>query len=299
MIIEGGKHGCARNLARYLERPEAKARLLDLRGSVTDQLGAALSDWETAARLTTKGHRPLYHAYIRILDGETLTPGQWLETVEKLETGLGLAGHSRAIIAHGEGSGIHLHVVWTRLQDGGALAPMRYDRRQFHAIARWAEAEFGLLPTTAKGTTRRVSNRDIKAIKGRGTSADEIRKITTQAWRTTTTGEELRLALLEHDLLLVKGDRREFVLDVDGYKINPVRLLDGVTAAEFRERMQGVEVSPDHPPASTHRGRKAHSLARSQIDRHLANDEINKPPKRGFNQLKKHSAQLDIIYDIS
>jgi hypothetical protein len=294
VIIEGSTHGDASNLSAYLlkKRKGGTSSVIEITGSATQNLAEALADWEVIARSLTKGKNVLYHAYIRLRDHERLLPQQWFETVDQLEKNLGLSGQPRAIVEHGEGrKGTHLHIVWSRLRENEILAPMHHDRREFHAAARWAEEKFDLAAVSSTSTkTRRVSNRDIKAVKGRGIAIDELRKTVSRAWNTTHTGEEFRLALMEDELLLLKGDRREFVIDVEGYKMNPVRLLDGVTAAEFQERMKGAELSFDHPTAAPVRGAKARNLTRSQIDRHLANDEVNKPVKRGG---RKDNAQLN------
>jgi hypothetical protein len=290
VIIEGSTHGDASNLAAYLlaKRKGGTSSVIEITGSATQNLTETLADWELMARALTKGKNVLYHVYIRLRDHERLLPQQWFETVDQLEKNLGLSGQPRAIVEHREGTkGTHLHIVWSRLSANETMAPMHHDRREFHAVARWAEEKFELAavsstPKNSLAKTRRVSNRDIKAVKGRGIAIDELRKTVARAWHTTRSGEEFRLALMEDELLLLKGDRRDFVIDVEGYKMNPVRLLDGVTAAAFRERMKGAELSFDHPPAAPLRGAKARNLTRSQIDRHLANDEAEKPVKKGW-----------------
>jgi hypothetical protein len=288
VIIEGSTHGDASNLAAYLlaKRKGGTSSVIEITGSATQNLAEALADWELMARALTKGKNALYHTYIRLRDHERLLPQQWFETVDQLEKNLGLSGQPRAIVEHREGNrGTHLHIVWSRLRANETLAPMHHDRREFHAVARWAEEKFELAAVSSTPTkTRRVSNRDIKAVKGRGMAMDELRKTVVRAWNTTRSGEEFRLALMEDELLLLKGDRRDFVIDAEGYKMNPVRLLEGVTAAAFRERMKGTELSFDHPTAAPVRGAKARNLTRSQIDRHLANDEAGKPAKSGFTE---------------
>ena len=284
MIIEGGKHGSAKNLGRYLTRDGAGYRLIDLRGSATKDLINAFKDWEFMGRSLTRGCQVLYHTYLRLPDHETLTPEEWQAVTEKLETALGLSGCARAVVAHDEGiRGTHLHVVWSRLRSDETLAPLSYDRKQFHAVARWAEQEYGLSTVSSqRNETKRLRDRDIKALKGRGMAADRLQKILLKAWNTTTDGNGFRAALGEYDLLILKGDRRDYVIDVDGFKMNPVRLLPGVTAAEFRARLEGVDMLRETPSAQQLRGRRANNMAIDQINRHLANDEQNKPPKTGF-----------------
>jgi hypothetical protein len=294
VIIEGTKHGSAAKLAGYLLKGKkgGSVRLVEITGSVTGDLQEALTDWEQCGRLLSKGRRILLHTYIRIRDRETLTADRWREVTEKLETALGLTGCARAVVAHEEGiRGTHLHVVWSRLRPDETLAPLHHDRRQFHAVARWAEEEYGLSPVTSQKTEhRRLKDRDIKALKGRGMTSGHLQKILLKAWNTTTDGNAFRAALDDEDILILKGDRRDYVIDVGGLKMNPVRLLPGVTGAEFRARLEGVDMLRETPAARELRGRRARSMATEQINRHLANDEQNKPPKSGFNRTRRRPA---------
>ena len=287
MIIEGGTHGHGLKLARYLLRPGSQAALLELRGA-TGTLAQSLTDWEVTARTLTKGQRVLYHAYARLPDHERLTLEEWHQCATRLERNLGLEGCPRALVMHDEGrQGKHLHMVWSRLREDETLAPLHYDRRQFHATARWAEATFDLTPIAARPAQKRaVSDRDVKALKGRDMEADALQRIVREAWDTTSDGPGFRRALEAQDILLMKGDRRDHVIDVDGLKLNPVRLLPGVTAAAFRARLDGVNVLKEKLETQQLRGRKARQLARDQIDRHLANDEAGKPAKRGWRKKK-------------
>jgi hypothetical protein len=292
VIIEGGKHGSGQNLGRYLLRPGTNAELVEIRGSTGD-LAQTLTDWETVARTLSKGQRVLYHAYARIPENERLTAQQWHQLAAQLEQNLGLEDCPRALVMHDETSsggrkGKHLHMVWSRLRPDETLAPLHHDRRQFHITARWAEETFNLTPIAARPKrSKTIRDRDIKALKGRNMPADQLQKILLKAWNSTTDGHGFRQALDDHEILLLKGDRRDYVIDVEGFKMNPVRLMPGVNAAEFRARLEGLDMLRETPEAQQVRGRKARQLARDQIDRHLANDEQNKPPKRGWRKVRQ------------
>ena len=77
------------------------------------------------------------------------------------------------------------------------------------------------------------------------------------------------------------------MIDVDGLKMNSVRLMPGVKAAEFRSRLQALDLLRETPPARELRGRKAYRLASSQIDGQLANDVGRMKAKRGWRSLAK------------
>lgn len=293
MIVAGGTHGHGLKLARYLLRPGSQAELLELRGA-TGTLMQSLTDWEATARTLTRGKRVLYHAYARLPDHERLTLEQWHQLAARLEQNLGLEGCPRALVMHDEeGRGRHLHLVWSRLKEDEALAPLHHDRRQLYRAARWAEGAFDLTPIAPEpARAKAIGDRDVKALKGRGMEAEALQRIVREAWTTAADGPGFRRALEAEGILLMKGERRDHVIDVDGLKLNPVRLLPGVTDAMFRERLEGVDVLREKPEAQQLRGRKARQIVWDQVDRHISNDQAEKPAKRGW---RSRNATIPIL----
>jgi len=171
---------------------------------------------------------------------------------------------------------------------------MSNDRKQHHAIARQAEKEFGLEPVPEKAperTKRRLSDRDVRALKDRTNNRDKLEKIVRAAWTATEGGEEMKSMLNALGVDIQRGDRRDFVIEYKGLKMNPVRLLDDVSTAEFRERMKDAEIEKprEKSPAEVAFGRKARGMAQGQFDKSIANDQAEPPAKTGFTK-KKHKA---------
>ncbi|MFN7137807.1 MAG: relaxase/mobilization nuclease domain-containing protein [Limisphaerales bacterium] len=298
MIIKGRSHGNAGNLARYLltTKPGEKEFVMDLRDAASDDIRKALTDWEAIAHCSTKGDKTLYHAHIRLRDGEALKEAQWFEIVQRMEEKLGFTNCARAVIGHNnEEKGLHVHVVWSRFDPvSGKLVSMSKDRKQHHAIARQAEKEFGLEPVPEKAperTKRRLSDRDVRALKDRTNNRDKLEKIVRAAWTATEGGEEMKSMLNALGVDIQRGDRRDFVIEYKGLKMNPVRLLDDVSTAEFRERMKDAEIEKprEKSPAEVAFGRKARGMAQGQFDKSIANDQAEPPAKTGFTK-KKHKA---------
>lgn len=298
MIVKARAHGNAGALARYLERTKEHeaSTVLELRDSATDDLTEALTDWEAIARSKTKGEKALYHAHIRLRDGERLHDAQWLKTVEELEKRLGLTNSARAIVAHDhEEKGRHLHIVWSRLDPiREKLATLSNDRKHHHAVAREAEKEFGLTPVVDKPQRkRRLSDREIRALKDRGVNREKLEKMVRAAWDACDSGQETKAMLNALGVDITAGDRRDWVVDYKGLKVNPVRLLEGVNAGQFRERMKDVDLErermkqQDRAPAMF--GKKSAWVIRSQFDKSIANDQESPVPKSGFRK-KKHRA---------
>jgi hypothetical protein len=205
VIIKGTEHDNAGNLARYLldPKPDEKEFLMELRDSASDDLTNALTDWEAIGRAKTRGEKILYHAHIRLCDGEVLHEAQWMKTIEDLETKLGFTNCPRAIVGHNNAEkGLHVHVVWSRLDPTKKpLVQLGNDHQQHHSVAREAEKEFGLRPAVEPGKEKeqrrgkRLSDREIRALKDRGINKDKLLKMVRAAWDGTDSGEELRAML--------------------------------------------------------------------------------------------------------
>jgi hypothetical protein len=294
MIIEGGTHNSARNLARYLLNPKENERefLLDLRDAATDNLRGALTDWELCGRSLTKGDKILFHSYLRLRDGEALTESQWIQTIDRLEEQLGLMNCPRAIVGHNNAErGLHVHVVWSRLDmETEKLAPLHHSRRRFHEVARWAEKEFALDPVPVrerKRNDRKLEDREIKALKEAGADRDTLAKFVTAAWKASDSGEEMKAMLNALGVELKPGDRRDYVVEYKGVKMNPVRLLDGVRAADFRERMKDVPIEKERDESVSLLLRRAKDLVAAQAAKELANDNETPAPKQPTRRKQK------------
>lgn len=256
MIIKGSEHNNARNLSRYLltEKVNETCRLWELRDSAADSLAKSLADWEMIGRCKTKGSKILYHAHIRLADGEQMNEAQWYATIERLEQKLGFTHCPRALVAHDNAQkGMHVHIVWSRYDaERRALVKLGNDHQEHHRVAREAEKEYGLRPAVTHApandntrSTRRLSDRQVRAIKERGSDRERLEKILRAAWEATDSGEEMRAMLKALKVELVPGDRRDWVVEYKGLKLNPVRLLPDVKTAKFRERMKDLNIESE------------------------------------------------------
>lgn len=303
MIIEGSTHDNAGNLARYLLRakPGEKEFLFELRDAASENLREALTDWELTGRALTKGSKVFFHSYIRLPQGEAMNEAQWYSVIERLEEKLGLTNCPRAIVGHDSAKGLHVHVAWSRFDaQTEKLAPLHHSRRRFHEVARWAEKEFDLTPIESKPQQeqrpkRRLSDQEIRAIKDRGINREKLEKIVRAAWDASDSGQEMKAMLGALGVEIKPGDRRDWVVEYEGLKMNPVRLLNGVKEAAYRERMKDVDLEAEKAktreksPAEIAFGRKARQLSQQQINRTIANDQAEPKAKTGF-RLRRHKA---------
>jgi len=259
MIIKGTEHNSARNLASYLlrEKEGETCRLWEVRDSASDALAKALTDWELIGRCKTKGSKVLYHAHIRVCDDERMNEAQWHETIEKLEQKLGFTNCPRAIVGHDHAEkGLHVHIVWSRYDAvRQRLVALGNDHQHHHGVAREFEKQYGLRPAVDpdkpapandnKRRKRRLSDRDIRALKERGIDREQLEKRVQAAWAATDSGEEMRAMLQALKIDLVPGTRRDWTVEYKGLKLNPVRLLPDVNEARFRARMQDMDLDAE------------------------------------------------------
>jgi hypothetical protein len=303
MIIKGTEHSSARNLARYLltAKENETCRLWEIRDSASDALAKSLSDWEMIGHCKTKGSKILYHAHIRISDDERMNEAQWYETIAKLEEHLGFTNCPRAIVSHEHSQkGLHVHIVWSRYDPTRtALVKLSNDHQEHHRVARQAEKDYGLRPVVAPVNDntrrkRRLSDREVHAIKERGSSREQLTKLLQAAWNSTDSGEELRAMLKSLKIELIPGDRRDWVVQYKGMKLNPVRLLPDVNTAGFRQRMQDVDLETEsrkqreaEAVKRTFR-RKAQVLMKQDIETAL---KSGPEPQSGFRKVSRRAPQ--------
>jgi hypothetical protein len=302
MIIKGTEHNSARNLARYLltAKENETCRLWELRDSASDALAKSLTDWEMIGRCKTKGSKILYHAHIRVCDDERMNEGQWHETIEKLEQKLGFTNCPRAIVAHEHAQkGQHVHIVWSRYDpERGGLVKLSNDHQQHHRVARDAEKQYELRPAVTpanenKPRKRSLSDREVRAIKERGGDREQLTKLLEAAWSASDSGEEMRAMLKMLKVQLVPGDRRDWVVQYKGLKLNPVRLLPEVNTASFRKRMQDIDIEAEKQKQreaeaikKTFR-RKAQAMLKNEIDQAVQTPE----PQPGFRKAGRRAPQ--------
>jgi hypothetical protein len=124
------------------------------------------------------------------------------------------------------------------------------DHQHHHGVARQFEKQYGLRPAVApandnKRRKHRLSDREVRAIKERGTDREQLEKRVQAAWAATDSGEEMRAMLKALKIELIPGERRDWVVEYKGLKLNPVRLLPDVKTASFRKRMQDVDIEAE------------------------------------------------------
>lgn len=202
-------------------------------------LQTLLQGWQISAE-RTDCQKPLYHMQMRTGDGEALTREQWLYAVNTLTDRLGLDGHDRAIVAHTMDGHQHVHVVWNRVNADGEVAELRFDGQTRVAVARELEREFGLRQLRERGQGR-LNEREQAIATRYGKDPEEIKATIQDCYHNAENGQELQDHLAAHDMLLAKGNRRDFlVVDEDGIYYALGRVTDEKAKA-VREKLADLD----------------------------------------------------------
>lgn len=253
MIIKGKSRAGPSQLARHLGRADTNERVeilqLDSVGTTAD----AFRDWQTYS-IATKGKLGLYHVNIDPDARYDMTPQQWMRAVDILEEELQLQGQPRAVVMHEKHGREHIHVVWARA-DMDTMT-LRSDSMNYQAHERASlrmEQEFGHEHVPGKHAKRdrdaqpdfprsEASHDEWQQAERGGIGHRERKAQVTGLFEASDTGHAFKAALEDAGYVLVRGDRRDFVLLDDNAKAHSLgRQLPGVSAKELRTFMADVD----------------------------------------------------------
>lgn len=244
MIAKGTPHRDGAVLARYLVtgKDREQAELWELRGFACTGIVAAFRSVHVMAA-ATKCMAPFFHVSIRNRDGERLDRYQWKFTADTIERILGLTDQPRAIAFHTarDTGHSHMHVAWSRIDLETLTAmPLSFFKQRLKVACRQLESKFGMrpVPNSRPSAIRFAPTRDEEE-QARRLQVDvhATRETIRDCFERSDCGRSFRDALAQKDLLLARGDRRDFlVVGAGGMHALGKRIL-GVSAAEIRDRL--------------------------------------------------------------
>ena len=158
---------------------------------------------------------------------------------------LGLDEHEAMLVCHTDTAHPHLHVIVNRCHPlTGYAASVDCSAKKLQRFSSDYERETKLY------CHQREENR-LNADRQRPPELEELQKL----WDSGLVGDELITAFSSKGFQLVEGRKRTLLQSSCGQLFNPVRLLEGVRAKEFRDRIksfsfkdwQGVELPSSLP----------------------------------------------------
>ena len=288
MIIKGGSRAAPNQLGRHLARTDTNecVRVLELQSARTSPQ-AAFEDWQTVAE-GTRGRKGLYHANIDPDPKYPMTEEQFMRAADVLEEQLGLTGQPRCVVLHEKGGRTHIHVVWQRTDidtmtlvsdSNNYLAHERASQqleREFdheHVPGKHAKRDRGVQPDMPSAE---VSHDEWQQHERGGLYHRERKQQVTALFEASDGGPAFKAALEDAGYVLVRGDKRGFVLlDGDGKAHSLSRQLPGVKAAELRAFMGAVDPASLPGVAEAREQIRADLRARTQA---AAPEQDSTPP---------------------
>lgn len=299
MIIKGRARGRSQQLADHLLRTDQNetVRLLECRGTVADEVAAALLELEVLGKAAAS-KRPLYHASISPEKNAPLTDGQVQNAVDVLEKKLGFCNQPRVIVLHRKSGREHVHVVWSRIDvEKRRAIPDSWSYRHHEQAARELEVLFGHRHVRGSRSrtnrcARSIKDYELRQTERSGLSPGRVSNEITALWHASASGAEFRKRLQDAGYTLARGDRRVFVvIDQAGEVHSLTRRIEGVTSKEVHALLADVELEK-LPSVSDVRGLVRKDRKRIEIRAQFtraAREVVSSPSRRtGIGYLPSH-----------
>lgn len=239
MIPFGSQRGGGKDLAVHLqnEHDNELVAMMDLRGSVADDLPGALAEWEAQADTMTKCKNFLYSLSINPDQRQgRLTEEQYNDYITRTENALGLFGQPRAVVQHIKDEREHWHVVWSRIdvQEMKAI-PIAFDKQKLMMVTREFARDHGIqLPDGYY----KDKDRDLRHERGQlslyekaqqdttGLTKEERMSLVTDLWRQSDSAKAFVSGLEQHGYMLATGKRDYVLVDMFGNMNSLPKLID-------------------------------------------------------------------------
>lgn len=230
------------------------AELLDLRGTVANDLHGALEEIEFQARALTKCKKPFYNIALNPDPAqEPLTREQMFDYVGRIERALKLENQARAIVLHVQDGREHWHCVWSRVDvENEKAIHLAFDHQKLRGVTIEFARDHGIeLPEGYFKRTENTAQNLFDKVKENETGIpvkDHVAAVK-EAWNIAENAGEFVQGLQERGYLLATGERPYVVVDIYGHPHALARLLktEGVRTKDLREFL-GNEYPPEELP---------------------------------------------------
>jgi hypothetical protein len=249
VIIKGGSHS-GRGLGAYLfQAKNERAELWGIRGVIPGQtLTEAIGTWQGLAYTTSQQcEKPLYHAQLN--PDRPLSREEWDKTFATFEQEMGLENQPRAVIFHCYKGREHVHLVYSRIENGRAISDS-WNYLHHEKASRDIEKTLGLEHTQGalyqrNGASRPERRPDEKQTEqGKRTKQDPkaIKAEVSELYASTANGGDFVKALDEAGYTLARGDKRGYVIVDEAGGVHNLNRVAGVKVAELRDHLKGFEL---------------------------------------------------------
>lgn len=243
MIIKGGSHS-GRGLGSYLlSGKNERVDVWEVRGDLPRALPALLDDWRSTAQ-GTNCTKPLYHAQLN--PDRRLSRQEWDKAISHFEREMGFEQQPRVAVLHQYKGREHLHLVYSRLDEGGKAISDSWNYLHHEKAARAIEKDLGLEKTPGALYARKNSPRPERTPDRGAIQQGERTQHDPKALKAEITGlyqaaggnaHSFLSSLQERGYSLAQGDRRGLVLVDAGGGVHSLSRLSGAKAGELRHML--------------------------------------------------------------
>lgn len=237
MIPFASQRGGGQDLATHLlnEYDNDYVEVVDLRGSIAQDLHGAFAEWEVQANTLTKCKNYLYSLSINPdpRQGE-LTREQYLEYLSRVESKLGLEPQGRALVFHIKNGREHFHAVYSRIDAINEKAiHLAFDKDKLMMVTRLFAREQNLELPKGYFKDRNTPSREQLSLYEKhqqdttGITKEERKAIVTACWKHSDNAKSFIAALEEKGYVLATGNRPYLLVDLYGNVNSLPKLIDG------------------------------------------------------------------------
>lgn len=293
LILIGNQRGGARDLSRHLLKPDNdRVEVHELRGFIAEDLHGALQESYAVSR-ATRCKQHLYSLSLNPPKDAQFDDVEFVETVDRIETALGLTDQPRAIVFHEKNGRRHAHAVWSRIDiEQGRAIHLPFTKNKLQDISRDIYIERGWqMPrgfvdrdfvdprnfTLAEWQQAKRAEKDPKKLKG----------FFQDSWAISDCGTSFSHALETRGFYLARGDRRGFIaVDHTGEAFSLSRWI-GVKPKNLKARLG----APDNLPSKD----EAHVKAARTITTRLEDlkSDLQKQDERKRQEFEKAQTVLN------
>lgn len=183
-----------------------------------------------------KLEKPVFSFSISWHPEETPEKEHMLDTAKSAVKQLGLSDYQTLYVSHNDEPQKHVHVIVNRVDpETGKAAVLSHSKKQLSQWARSYEKEQGKIYCQQREEKAQAREQG----RGKGKYIDPV---IAQAWERSDNGRSFKAALEEQGYYLAQGNKRQVIVDRYGKTHNPVRLLEGVKAKEFKAKIGDLDL---------------------------------------------------------
>lgn len=236
MIPFASQRANGQDLAVHLmnEQDNDQVELMDLRGSVSNDLSGAFAEWDFQAKSFTRCKKYLYSLSLNPDPSQgQLTHEQYMDYLGDVEKELGLEEQGRAVVRHVKHGREHYHAVYSRIDTEEKRAiPISFDKMKLMRLTRdFAERHNLDLPKGYDSKEERAQRSqqslyDKVQEQETGISKTERSAFITDCWKRRDTPSSFVAELKDNGYILATGRRPYLLVDRFGHINSLPRLIE-------------------------------------------------------------------------